>query len=140
MLFFQWQNVISDYHFIISIILDSNFCTDCFADVIYPSSIEVRFFRIWAFTAFILCEILFCWQVAKSNPEKSIPLTVLKSAKGLAILTVAKAGALVSYKLGTGLVVARRSDGSWSAPSAIFSLGLGWGAQVRRIYASLVNL
>lgn len=37
---------------------------------------------------------------------------------------------LVSYKLGTGLVVARRSDGSWSAPSAIFSVGLGWGAQV----------
>jgi len=72
--------------------------------------------------------------VAKSNPEKSIPLTVLKSAKGLAILTVAKAGALVSYKLGTGLVVSRRSDGSWSAPSAIFSLGLGWGAQVRRLY------
>ncbi|KAL9325780.1 hypothetical protein ACSQ67_006425 [Phaseolus vulgaris] len=69
-------------------------------------------------------------QVAKSNPEKSIPLTVLKSAKGLAVLTVAKAGALVSYKLGTGLVVSRRSDGSWSAPSAIFSLGLGWGAQI----------
>ncbi|KAK7347923.1 hypothetical protein VNO80_22466 [Phaseolus coccineus] len=69
-------------------------------------------------------------QVAKSNPEKSIPLTVLKSAKGLAILTVAKAGALVSYKLGTGLVVSRRTDGSWSAPSAIFSLGLGWGAQI----------
>ncbi|KAK7251238.1 hypothetical protein RIF29_34262 [Crotalaria pallida] len=70
-------------------------------------------------------------QVAKSNPEKSIPLAVLKSAKGLAILTVVKAGALLSYKLGTGLVVARRSDGSWSAPSAIFSLGLGWGAQVK---------
>ncbi|XP_027329788.1 SH3 domain-containing protein PJ696.02 isoform X2 [Abrus precatorius] len=69
-------------------------------------------------------------QVAKSNPEKSIPLAVLKNAKGLAILTVAKAGALVSYKLGTGLVVARRSDGSWSAPSAIFTLGLGWGAQI----------
>ncbi|OIW00201.1 hypothetical protein TanjilG_29191 [Lupinus angustifolius] len=69
-------------------------------------------------------------QVASSNPEKSIPLAVLKSAKGLAILTVVKAGALFSYKVGTGLVVARRSDGSWSAPSAIFSLGLGWGAQI----------
>ncbi|KAI4344660.1 hypothetical protein L6164_011859 [Bauhinia variegata] len=69
-------------------------------------------------------------QVARSNPERSIPFTILKGAKGLAILTVAKAGALVSYKLGTGLVIARRSDGSWSAPSAIFSLGLGWGAQI----------
>ncbi|ONK66034.1 uncharacterized protein A4U43_C06F3490 [Asparagus officinalis] len=69
-------------------------------------------------------------QVARLNPEKSIPLAILKGAKGLAILTVAKAGALLTYKLGTGLVVSRRSDGSWSAPSAIASVGLGWGAQI----------
>lgn len=69
-------------------------------------------------------------QVSRLNPEKSIPLAVLKGAKGLAILTVAKAGAVVAYKIGTGLVVARRLDGSWSAPSAISSIGLGWGAQI----------
>ncbi|KAB1209519.1 hypothetical protein CJ030_MR6G002446 [Morella rubra] len=69
-------------------------------------------------------------QVARLNPDKSIPLAVLKGAKGLAILTVAKAGVLVAYKLGTGLVISRRSDGSWSAPSAIVSVGLGWGAQI----------
>ncbi|XP_021607199.1 uncharacterized protein LOC110611284 isoform X2 [Manihot esculenta] len=69
-------------------------------------------------------------QVARLNPERSIPLAVLKGAKGLAILTVAKAGVLVAYKLGTGLVIARRLDGSWSAPSAICSVGLGWGAQI----------
>lgn len=70
-------------------------------------------------------------QVARLNPEKSIPQAILRGANGLAILTVVKAGALLTYKLGTGLVVARKSDGSWSAPSAIFSIGLGWGAQVR---------
>ncbi|KAL2458163.1 RING/FYVE/PHD-type zinc finger family protein [Forsythia ovata] len=69
-------------------------------------------------------------QVARLNPEKSIPAAVLKGARGLAILTVAKAGTILSYKLGTGLVIARRSDGSWSAPSAILSVGLGWGAQI----------
>ncbi|ONK75150.1 uncharacterized protein A4U43_C03F13880 [Asparagus officinalis] len=69
-------------------------------------------------------------QVARLNPEKSIPQAVLKGASGLAILTVAKVGALLTYKLGTGLVVYRRSDGSWSAPSAILSAGLGWGAQI----------
>lgn len=69
-------------------------------------------------------------QVALSNPEKSIPLAVLQGAKGLAIVTVAKAGVLVTYKIGTGLVVARRADGTWSAPSAILSVGLGWGAQI----------
>ncbi|XP_015888983.2 uncharacterized protein LOC107423851 [Ziziphus jujuba] len=68
-------------------------------------------------------------QVSRLNPERSIPLAVLKGAKGLAILTVVKAGVLVAYKLGTGLVIARRSDGSWSAPSAICSIGLGWGPQ-----------
>ncbi|XP_057506971.1 uncharacterized protein LOC130790097 [Actinidia eriantha] len=69
-------------------------------------------------------------QVARLNPERSIPTAVLKGAKGLAILTVAKAGVLVAYKIGSGLVVARRSDGSWSAPSAVVSVGLGWGAQI----------
>ncbi|KAM0020910.1 putative chromatin regulator PHD family [Helianthus debilis subsp. tardiflorus] len=69
-------------------------------------------------------------QVARLNPERSIPAAVLKGAKGLAILTVAKAGMLLTYKLGTGLVMSRRADGSWSAPSAIISAGLGWGAQV----------
>ncbi|GAV70976.1 FYVE domain-containing protein/DUF500 domain-containing protein [Cephalotus follicularis] len=69
-------------------------------------------------------------QVVRSNPDRSIPLAVLNRAKGLAILTVAKAGVLLAYKVGTGLVIARRSDGSWSAPSAIASVGLGWGAQI----------
>nr|POF00061.1 sh3 domain-containing protein [Quercus suber] len=66
--------------------------------------------------------------VARLNPDKLIPLAILKGAKGLAILTVAKAGVLLGYKLGIGLVISQRSDGSWSASSAIFSVGLGWGA------------
>ena len=66
------------------------------------------------------------------NPNKSIPLAILKGAKGLAILTVAKAGVLLAYKLGTGLVISQRLDGSWCASSAIFSIGLGWGAQVQQ--------
>ncbi|CAM6025770.1 unnamed protein product [Sphagnum balticum] len=70
------------------------------------------------------------YKIGKLKPERSIPDTVLKGARGLAILTVMKAGMMVTYKLGTGLVVARRADGSWSAPSAVASVGLGWGAQV----------
>ncbi|XP_057461763.1 uncharacterized protein LOC130751994 [Actinidia eriantha] len=68
-------------------------------------------------------------QVGSLTPEKSIPDTILKQAKGLAILTVAKVGVMVTYNIGTGLVVARREDGSWSPPSAISSFGIGWGAQ-----------
>ncbi|KAH9308934.1 hypothetical protein KI387_036845, partial [Taxus chinensis] len=68
--------------------------------------------------------------IGRLKPEKSIPEAVLRGAKGLAVLSVAKAGMIVTYKLGTGLVIARRDDGSWSAPSAIVSYGLGWGAQM----------
>jgi len=69
------------------------------------------------------------------RPEKSIPDAILKQAKGLAILTVAKVGLMVSYNVGTGLVIARREDGSWSPPSAVSSFGLGWGAQVSNFFS-----
>ncbi|KAJ6292959.1 hypothetical protein OIU78_025020 [Salix suchowensis] len=69
-------------------------------------------------------------KVGSLSPEKSIPDAILKQAKGLAILTIAKVGVMVTYNIGTGLVVSRREDGSWSPPSAISSFGMGWGAQV----------
>lgn len=50
------------------------------------------------------------------------------------MITVARVGVMVTYKIGTGLVVARRDDGSWSPPSAISSFGLGWGAQVKLLF------
>ncbi|KAM7264428.1 hypothetical protein ACFE04_002111 [Oxalis oulophora] len=68
-------------------------------------------------------------KVGSLRPEKSIPDAVLQEAKGLAIITVVKVGVMVTYNIGTGIVVARRNDGSWSPPSAISSFGLGWGAQ-----------
>ncbi|CAN4105662.1 unnamed protein product [Withania somnifera] len=61
--------------------------------------------------------------------EKKIPDAILQNARGLAILTVVKVGVMVTYNIGTGLVIARREDGSWSPPSAISSFGVGWGAQ-----------
>ena len=69
-------------------------------------------------------------QVGCLKPEKLIPDAILGRAKGLAIITAVKMGAVVTYNVGTGLVVARREDGSWSPPSAISSIGMGWGAQV----------
>lgn len=70
-------------------------------------------------------------QVGSSRTERSIPDAILRQAKGLAVITVARVGVMVTYKIGTGLVVARRDDGSWSPPSAISSFGMGWGAQVK---------
>ncbi|CCU83077.1 DUF500 and domain-containing protein [Blumeria hordei DH14] len=64
------------------------------------------------------------------GPDKFIPPQVLANAKGLAILTVFKAGFLGSARYGNGVVVARLSDGSWSAPSAIGTAGAGFGGQI----------
>uniref|UniRef100_A0A6N2KGC4 FCP1 homology domain-containing protein n=1 Tax=Salix viminalis TaxID=40686 RepID=A0A6N2KGC4_SALVM len=68
-------------------------------------------------------------KVGYLKTEKSIPDAILRRAKGLAIITVVKVGVMVTYNVGTGLVIARREDGSWSPPSAISTLGVGWGAQ-----------
>ncbi|XLR02614.1 hypothetical protein HN51_057449 [Arachis hypogaea] len=68
-------------------------------------------------------------QVGSLKPEKSIPEFILRQAKGLAIITVVKVGMMVTYNIGTGLVLALREDGSWSPPSAISTFGVGWGAQ-----------
>lgn len=64
------------------------------------------------------------------GPDKIIPPSILANAKGLAILTVFKAGFVGTARFGSGVVVARLADGSWSAPSAIGTIGGGVGGQV----------
>ncbi|KAI8979162.1 DUF500-domain-containing protein [Mycotypha africana] len=59
-----------------------------------------------------------------------IPVSVIKEAKGLAIFTVLKAGFLWSGRAGSGIVIARLPDGRWSAPTAIATGGVGFGAQI----------
>jgi len=60
--------------------------------------------------------------------ERAIPRDVLRRSKGLAILTVIKAGFIFSGKGGQGVVVARTGHG-WSGPSFIATGGAGWGLQ-----------
>jgi SH3 domain-containing YSC84-like protein 1 len=61
-------------------------------------------------------------------PEKAIPRDVLRHAKGLAIMSVVKAGFIFSAKGGQGVVIARTPHG-WSGPSFIATGGGGWGLQ-----------
>jgi SH3 domain-containing YSC84-like protein 1 len=63
-------------------------------------------------------------------PETRIPRSVLRHSKGLAIITVIKAGFVFSGKAGHGVVVARTEDGGWSGPSFIAQGGAGWGLQI----------
>src|SRR5256885_9118735 len=64
----------------------------------------------------------------KRMPERGIPRSVLRNAKGLAILTVVKIGFGLSGKGGQGVVVARTGRG-WSGPSFVGTGGAGWGLQ-----------
>jgi lipid-binding SYLF domain-containing protein len=61
-------------------------------------------------------------------PEKAIPRDVLRHARGLAIITVVKAGFIFSAKAGHGVVIARTGHG-WSGPSFIATGGAGFGLQ-----------
>jgi lipid-binding SYLF domain-containing protein len=65
----------------------------------------------------------------KEMQEQGIPKQVLRDARGLAILTVIKAGFVVSGSGGKGVVVARTGKG-WSGPSAIGTGGAGFGLQI----------
>lgn len=65
----------------------------------------------------------------RTLPEQNIPRSVLRNARGLAIISVVKAGFIFSGRGGKGVVVARAAHG-WSGPSFIGTAGAGWGAQI----------
>ena len=65
----------------------------------------------------------------RTLPEQNIPRSVLRNARGLAIISVIKAGFIFSGRGGKGVVVARTAHG-WSGPSFIATGAAGWGAQI----------
>lgn len=78
-------------------------------------------------------KILASFLADPDHPESalnSIPKVVLQRARGLAVFQVLKAGFVFSGKAGSGLVISRLPDGSWSAPSCIATGGVGWGLQI----------
>jgi len=60
-----------------------------------------------------------------------IPARLLEQARGVAFLTVIKGGmGFTGIEFGTGLVIARLPDETWSPPCAIGTAGVSWGALV----------
>ena len=70
-------------------------------------------------------------------PEKAIPPAVMRAARGLAIMTMTRAGFIGSVRGGTGVVVAR-TDKGWSGPSAIGTGGIGVGFQAGAEVSELI--
>lgn len=72
---------------------------------------------------------------AAAKPKKnrtllSIPSEVISRAVGLAVFTTARMGFHVSGATGSGVIVARLPDGSWSPPSGIQVHSVGAGFMV----------
>lgn len=66
---------------------------------------------------------------AKSRPKTlvTIPTKVIQKCVGLAIFTTFRAGLNFKGSTGSGILVAKRADGSWSGPSAIQMNSIGGG-------------
>ncbi|KAJ0401579.1 hypothetical protein P43SY_008654 [Pythium insidiosum] len=64
------------------------------------------------------------------DADAAIPVELIRNCAGLAFLTVVKAGMIWTGKIGTGVVIARLEDGSWSPPSGIGTAGVGFGAEI----------
>ncbi|KAI9790062.1 MAG: hypothetical protein M1833_002113 [Piccolia ochrophora] len=64
----------------------------------------------------------------KQKVLKKIPSEVIANAKGLAIFTTMRTGLWISGAGGSGVLVAKASDGTWSPPSGIMlhTAGLGF--------------
>lgn len=64
----------------------------------------------------------------KQKVVKKIPAKVIQNAKGLAIFTTMRTGLWMSGAGGSGILVGRKDDGTWSPPSGIMlhTAGLGF--------------
>ena len=56
--------------------------------------------------------------------------TMLLNAVALCFITTLQGGVIVTGTVGTGLIVKKRLDGSWSAPCAVGTIGIGVGASM----------
>ena len=69
----------------------------------------------------------------QANPEYAVPARVLQQAKALVIINQFKAGFFLGVKEGYGVILVKKSNGSWSLPVLISageaSLGLQIGAK-----------
>jgi len=59
-----------------------------------------------------------------------IPSAELASAKGIAVIKETEGGVIVGGRGGKGILVRKMPDGKWSAPIAVDTGGLSFGAQI----------
>ncbi|GAA6015174.1 hypothetical protein JCM11491_000492 [Sporobolomyces phaffii] len=99
----------------------------------YPSSLEIeairaaRILRTLTYDAVDVPEDSLADRRKSQIPLLKIPPETIQAARGLAILTVFRTGSLFGAVSGSGIVLSRLPDGSWSAPSALLLKTIGFG-------------
>eukprot|EP00529_Nitzschia_sp_RCC80_P027801 CAMPEP_0113518740 /NCGR_PEP_ID=MMETSP0014_2-20120614/43117_1 /TAXON_ID=2857 /ORGANISM="Nitzschia sp." /LENGTH=258 /DNA_ID=CAMNT_0000416351 /DNA_START=74 /DNA_END=850 /DNA_ORIENTATION=+ /assembly_acc=CAM_ASM_000159 len=62
------------------------------------------------------------------DPKKNgIRKDLFKNAIGISIMSTAEAGFIFSGNVGTGILLKKNADGTWSPPCAMGLTGIGWG-------------
>ncbi len=75
----------------------------------------------------------------QADPARAIPSEILQRAKGIVITTQFRGGLIVGFQEGYGVILVKKTDGSWSIPVVIrageASLGLQLGgARIETVY------
>lgn len=65
-----------------------------------------------------------------ARPETAIPAEILQRARGIVITNQFKAGFILGIKDGYGVILVRRSDGSWSLPAHLKAGEASLGFQI----------
>jgi lipid-binding SYLF domain-containing protein len=64
---------------------------------------------------------------ALSHRYNGLPKVFFEAAVGIIMISVVEAGFIFSGNIGTGIILRKKPDGSWSPPSACGLTGLGFG-------------
>ncbi|GAA6036648.1 hypothetical protein JCM8097_001271 [Rhodosporidiobolus ruineniae] len=103
-------------------------------EAFYPTSLDIestkcaRILRTFTVDAADLPDEVSLADRRKSQVVlRKIPPAAIASAQGLAIFTVFRSGFVVSGASGSGVVLSRLKDGTWSAPSGILLHTIGFG-------------
>ena len=66
------------------------------------------------------------WEALKPGFH-GIPREMAQNAAAVALLSVAQVGFLITGSIGTGILMCKKADGTWSHPSACGLVGCGYG-------------
>lgn len=66
-------------------------------------------------------------ELSHAKNVMTIPKELFEKCKGICLISIVEVGFIFSGNVGTGIILAKNEDGSWSKPVACGLTGVGWG-------------